>query len=133
MLLNSHLITLNSLTSTSPRSVSLSSGITDKARKELLSKANAAAEAEAEKDPRKFGYRTPYPYYDQVMARYAEWLLTLNGRKNVWVIDLREPMLPRLKETHGRDPIHPNGVGHAVMAEAFLKQWPAISEKAAGE
>lgn len=106
---------------------------TDKARKELLSKANAAAEAEAEKDPRKFGYRTPYPYYDQVMARYAEWLLTLNGRKNVWVIDLREPMLPRLKETHGRDPIHPNGVGHAVMAEAFLKQWPAISEKAAGE
>ncbi len=102
------------------------------ARKELLAKANAAAAAAAEKDPKKFGYRTPYPYYDQVMARYGEWLLTLNDRKNVWVVDLREPMLPQIKKTHGRDPIHPNGFGHAVMAEAFLKQWAVIQAQAGG-
>lgn len=100
-------------------------------QEKLLAKANAEAEVEAEKDPNKFGYRTPYAYYDNVMARYAQWLLTLNGRNGVSVVDLRKPMLARAKETHGGDPIHPNGTGHAIMAEAFLKQWPAI--KAANE
>ena len=100
----------------------------------LLAKANTEAEVEAEKDPRKFGYRTPYAYYDNVMARYAKWLLTLNGRhKDVWVIDLREPMLCKIKETHGGDPIHPNGVGHAIMAETFLKQWPVIQAQVKGK
>lgn len=103
------------------------------AREEILKKANAAAEAEAEKNPNKFGYRSPYEYYDEVMARYAKWLLTLNGRKDVWVVDLRTPMLPKIKETHGRDPIHPNALGHAIMAETFLKQWPAIEAQAAGK
>jgi len=99
----------------------------------FLQKANAEAEAAAEKDPNKFGYRTPYEYYDFVMARYARWLLTLNGRKGVWVIDLRATMAPKVKETHGRDAIHPNGLGHALMAEAFLKQWPAILAQAKGQ
>jgi len=39
-------------------------------------------------------------------------------------------MLPRLNEPHGRDPIDPDGIGHAVMAEAFLKQWPNIKAQA---
>ena len=97
----------------------------------LLAKANADANVEAEKDPRKYGYTSPYAYYDNVMAHYAKWLLTLNGRNDVHVIDLRTPMLPRLKETHGGDPIHPNQVGHELMAKAFLQQWPVISGKAA--
>lgn len=96
------------------------------AKEELVKKADAEAEAEAEKDPNKFGYKTPYAYYDQVMARYSKWLLTLKGRKGVWVVDLRSPMLARAKETHGGDPIHPNGVGHTIMAEAFLQAWPEI-------
>ncbi len=96
------------------------------AKQEIVAKANAAAEIEAEKDPNKFGYRTPYAYYDDVMAQYAEWLLTLDDRDNVWVVDVRTPMLAKLAETHGGDPIHPNATGHAIMAEAFLKRWPAI-------
>lgn len=96
------------------------------AKEEIVKKADAEAEAEAEKDPNKFGYKTPYAYYDQVMARYSQWLLTLKGRKDVWVVDLRSPMLARAKETHGGDPIHPNGVGHTIMAEAFLQAWPEI-------
>jgi len=92
----------------------------------LLSKANAKAELEAEKNPNKFGYRTPYAYYDRVLARYADWLLTLNDRKNLWVIDIRRPMVARKSETHGRDPIHPNRRGHLIMSEAFLKQWSII-------
>ena len=31
---------------------------------------------------------------------------------------------------HGRDAIHPNGLGHSLMAEAFLKQWPTIQSEA---
>lgn len=105
------------------------------AREKLLAKANAEAEAEAEKDPSKFGYRTPYAYYDEVMNRHAQWLLSLNEAKgkNVTVIDLRTPMLAKLKESYGRDPIHPNGTGHAIMAEAFLKQWPAIAAQTKGK
>lgn len=97
------------------------------ARAALLAKANAEAESVAEKNPNKFGYITPYAYYDEVMAVYAKWLLTLDGHDGVRVIDLRTPMLARLKESHDGDPIHPNPTGHAIMAEAFLKQWPAIS------
>ncbi|MEX0868002.1 MAG: SGNH/GDSL hydrolase family protein [Pirellulales bacterium] len=96
------------------------------AKQEIVAKANAAAEIKADKDPNTFGYRTPYAYYDEVMARYAEWLLTLNDRDNVWVVDVRTPMLARLAETHGGDPIHPNATGHDIMAAAFLKRWPAI-------
>lgn len=107
-------------------------GADEAAREEIVNKANAAAAAEAEKDPNKFGYRTAFPYYDYVMARYAKWLLTLDGRKDVWVVDLRAAMLPRIKETHGGDAIHPNGTGHAIMAEAFLKKWAAIQEQLKG-
>jgi len=92
----------------------------------LLAKANADAEAEAGKDPRKFGYISPYAYYDNVLAHYAQWLLTLNNRNGVHVVDLRTPMLPKLKAAYDGDPIHPNNIGHELMAQAFLQQWPAI-------
>ena len=95
----------------------------------FYAKANAEADVEAEKDPNKFGYRTAYPYYDQVLARYCKWLLTLDGKDGVSVVDIRTPMLARIKETHGGDAIHPNGTGHAIMAETFLKRWPEIQAK----
>lgn len=104
----------------------------DAAREAIVRKADAKAEAEAEKDRNKYGYRTPYEYYDYVMARYAKWLLTLNDGKNVWVVDLRTPMLPKMQESYGKDPIHPNAMGHSMMAESFLKQWPAIQEQGRG-
>jgi lysophospholipase L1-like esterase len=111
----------------------LPAGADEKAKEAFLEKANAEAEAQAEKDPNKFGYRTPYAYYDLVLARYAKWLLTLGGRKDVWVVDVRGAMLPKVKEAHGGDAIHPNGLGHAIMAEAFLKEWPAIQAQAAAK
>ena len=104
---------------------------TDAAAQEALyAKANAEAEAEAEKDPKKFGYRSAYQYYDHVLSIYSKWLLTLDGKDGVSVVDIRTPMLARAKETHGGDAIHPNGTGHAIMAETFLKQWPAIQARA---
>lgn len=108
-------------------------GADEKAKEEVVEKASIAAEAEAAKDEMRYGYKRPFEYYDFVMARYAKWLLTLNGRKDVWVVDLRETMVPKVKETHGRDAIHPNGAGHAMMAEAFMKRWPVIQEEAKGK
>ena len=103
------------------------------AKAEIVKKADAEAEAVADKDPNKFGYKTPYAYYDEVLARYSKWLLTLKGRKDLWVVDLRTPMLARAQETHGGDPIHPNGVGHTIMAEAFLQAWPEIQKQGTGK
>jgi lysophospholipase L1-like esterase len=108
----------------------LPAGLDAAGQEAFLAKANAEADIEAEKDPKKFGYRTAYPYYDHVLARYCKWLLTLDGRDGVSVVDIRTPMLARIKETHGGDAIHPNGTGHAIMAQTFLKQWPAIQAKA---
>ena len=108
----------------------LPEGLDAAGQEAFLAKANAEADIEAEKDPKKFGYRSAYVYYDQVLARYCKWLLTLDGRDGVSVVDIRTPMLARIKETHGGDAIHPNGTGHAIMAETFLKQWPAIQAKA---
>ena len=105
-------------------------GTSPAAEEALLAKANAEAEVEAEKDPKKFGYRSPYAYYDHVLAIYCKWLLTLDGKDGVSVVDIRTPMLARAKETHGGDAIHPNGLGHAIMAETFLKRWPAIQAQA---
>lgn len=102
-------------------------------RKKLLEEANAKANAEAAKDPNKFGYRTPYAYYDQVMETYSKWLLTLNNQEDVWVIDLRKAMLPKVKETHGKDGIHPNKLGHQLMADTFMEQWPRIQKEAASK
>jgi len=107
----------------------LPEGLDEAGRQAWLAKANAEADAEAAKDPRKFGYRTAYPYYDQVLAEYSQWILSLADRPGVSVVDIRTPMLARIKETHGRDAIHPNGTGHTIMAETVLKQWPAIQEK----
>jgi len=98
------------------------------AKDEIIKKAEAVAEAEAEKNPNKFGYRSPFDYYDSVLDRYAKWLLTLDGHDGVRVIDLRTPMLARAKETHDGDRIHPNAIGHSIMAEVFLKQWPTIQQ-----
>jgi lysophospholipase L1-like esterase len=64
------------------------------------------------------------------MARYADYILSLSDREGVSVVDIRRPMLERIHETHGGDAIHPNGTGHAIMAEAFLKKWPKIKDKA---
>lgn len=108
-------------------------GIDPATRDQLLLKANAQAVEETAANPNKFGYRSTYPYYDHVMKIYADWLLSLNDpKKDVWVIDMRGAVLPKLKECYGSDHIHPNANGHHLMAETFLQQLPRI-KKDAGE
>lgn len=75
-------------------------------------------------------YPTPFAGYDEVLARYSAWLL--DQRQRGWdVIDLHGPMTAALaarrqtdpKFTFSKDGIHPDAVGHAVMARAVLAAW----------
>jgi len=72
-------------------------------------------------------YPKAYEGYNSVLDRYSTWLL--EQRKNGWkVIDVHGPMAAELalrrKETanfaFSKDGIHPDRLGHAIMARAIL-------------
>ncbi|QDT63678.1 SGNH/GDSL hydrolase family protein [Calycomorphotria hydatis] len=84
-----------------------------------------------------YSFRTMYADYDQVLARYSEWLLTLSNDDQM-VIDLRTPVVTYLTEQRKKDPsyrlandgIHLNQTGHSLMADAILSAWgeePAVT------
>jgi lysophospholipase L1-like esterase len=75
-------------------------------------------------------YRKPYEGYDDVLARYSEWLLA--QRKNGWqVIDVHGPMKRELLEKRKQDPsfkfagdgVHANEAGHWLITQQILKAW----------
>ena len=75
-------------------------------------------------------YPTPFVGYDDVLARYSAWLLDQRARG--WsVIDIHGPMTAALaqlrqanpKFTFAKDGVHPDALGHAVMARAILDAW----------
>jgi lysophospholipase L1-like esterase len=75
-------------------------------------------------------YPTPFAGYDEVLARYSAWLLDQRARG--WsVIDVHGPMtaaLTQLRQTNpnftfSKDGVHPDALGHAVMARAVLDAW----------
>ena len=76
-----------------------------------------------------YDYRVPFPAYDAVLAKYAEWIMTLDEMDGVETIDIRTPMLVAIAESYGEDPIHPNPHGHRVMATAVLAEWNEIIPK----
>ena len=74
-----------------------------------------------------FGYATPYVGYNDVLSDYSNWLMSIQ-EKNVRVINLNKPMFeyvqqmwktePNFTLTH--DGVHPQLIGHALMAQLFL-------------
>lgn len=67
------------------------------------------------------GYGHPAANYGDVLAGYAAWIMSLDARKGVRVIDIR-PGLDRFMEaSYPREPVHPNPFGHELMAESFLR------------
>ena len=77
-----------------------------------------------------YSYIEPYAQYDDVMARYAAWVLADDGGAALAdaVADLRGPFLAdvaarRAADTsyNSGDGIHPDAHGHAVIARALLK------------
>lgn len=76
-----------------------------------------------------FSWKTPYEDYDQVMRRYAEWVLTLSDEADV-VIDLFHPIEQYLAKRRSEAPdfaisedgVHLDAKGHQLIAEAIVRK-----------
>lgn len=75
-------------------------------------------------------YRQPYEGYDDVLARYSDWLL--DQRKEGWdVVDVHGPMKAFLDHARKADPsyhlagdgVHANATGHWIIARQVLAHW----------
>jgi len=73
------------------------------------------------------GFSAPYTNYNDVLDRYSEWLVA--QRTNGWdVVDIHTPMNRFITEhrktdakyTFTRDGVHPNEIGHWLMARKIL-------------
>jgi len=86
-----------------------------------------------------YGYKRPFADYDQVLEKYAAWLMTLK-EEGVTVGDLHALMALHVKTRRqdtpafrmSGDTIHPSSTGHLLMAMAVLKAWhaPALVDEA---
>jgi lysophospholipase L1-like esterase len=69
-----------------------------------------------------------YEGYDEVLGRYAAWLMDQKERQGWRVIDVHSAMVAALKAAREKDPaftfskdgVHPNDEGHRVMAMALI-------------
>jgi hypothetical protein len=76
----------------------------------------------------KYAWFAPYEKYDDVLARYADWIMQQGDRVDK-VIDIRTPMLAFAKEQRADNPeyaiandgIHFNEDGHRLAAAAILQ------------
>jgi lysophospholipase L1-like esterase len=83
-------------------------------------------------------YRQPYEGYDEVLDRYAEWLLT-QGADGWDVVDVHGPMKRYLARERERDPgfrladdgVHVNAMGHWLIARQILLHWGAPAREVA--
>jgi len=69
-----------------------------------------------------YSYKRPYPDYNEVLAAYSDWLLTLNVQDDVQVIDIRPALETFLEESYPKEPVHPGTYGHQVIAETILQE-----------
>lgn len=78
------------------------------------------------------GFSAPYKNYDDVLGKYAAWLVS--QQSNGWdVVDIHSPMDQFLVEkrksdpayTFTRDGVHPDEIGHWLMAREILVHWGA--------
>lgn len=82
-----------------------------------------------------FSWKWPYPGYNEVLRRYADWILTLpsDGVSDA-AINIFDPLLKDLEQVRGVQPdlvcgdgIHPNARGHWIMAKTLLRRLFAIT------
>ena len=81
------------------------------------------------------GFNSPYERYDDVLARYSDWLL---DQRRTWdrfedwdVIDLHSPLKDAELTARQLDPafalagdgVHPGAFGHWLMARQILRAW----------
>jgi lysophospholipase L1-like esterase len=79
---------------------------------------------------KKYAWFAMYEKYDDVLARYAAWIMEQKGRVEM-VIDVHTPLLQYATDQRKKNPkftltpdgIHPNPVGHRIMGETIAKAW----------
>jgi hypothetical protein len=75
------------------------------------------------------GARAHNPAYQETLARYSQWLLTQRDAPALWhVVDVNGPMTAFVEEKRRTDPgygfaqdsVHPNDLGHWLIAKQIL-------------
>lgn len=81
-------------------------------------------------------YPKPFEGYDDVLARYSEWLLA--RRADGWdVVDVHGPMRAYLDEHRRLDPafrlagdgVHADATGHWIIAREVLRRWGVPADR----
>ncbi len=83
--------------------------------------------------PGGYNYGNPAPDYNQTLVRYGDFVKTLGAQRHLTVVDLNAPMAAATLAGRRTDPkfalsgdgVHPNEVGHLIMAAAVLTAWHA--------
>jgi lysophospholipase L1-like esterase len=75
-----------------------------------------------------YSYEKPYAHYNDVLRRYADWLLSLNNEVN-GLVNIYDPLTLETAQQRIQTPdylsgdgIHPNSFGHWIIAQALIKQ-----------
>lgn len=82
---------------------------------------------------KEFGYKYAAINYDETLARYSSWLLSLRS-EGVLVVDLHGTINRHVQQrrqeqvsfTVAPDAVHPNMTGHWLMALQFVRQVPGL-------
>jgi len=76
-----------------------------------------------------YSFEEPYERYDDVLERYADWLLQYGREQGIKTVDIRRPLLEWIATERAADPkfrygdgVHPQPEGHAVIAHTILRR-----------
>ncbi|MDF9797042.1 lysophospholipase L1-like esterase [Catalinimonas alkaloidigena] len=71
-----------------------------------------------------YSYAKPYAAYDDVMRKYAEWIMSI---QEVPTIDIQTPLRQFRSVCYGKDVIHPNQWGHQLMAHTIIRDYKNVN------
>jgi lysophospholipase L1-like esterase len=66
-------------------------------------------------------WKEPVPDYNEVLKKYADWILSLDGENGIRVIDIRPALEAFMEKSYPKEPIHPAPYGHQLIAEQLLR------------
>ncbi len=85
-----------------------------------------------------YNYGTPAPDYNQTLLKYGAFLKQFGAQRHILVVDLNAPMQVATEAGRSKDPtfslfgagltgdgVHPDEVGHLIMAASVLTAWNA--------
>jgi len=72
-------------------------------------------------DGESYGFKRPAPEYNDVLGKYAHWILSLDSREGIRAFNTRPPIEKFMDKCYNKGPVHPNAFGHELIAEALLQ------------